>query len=183
MSIHQDAMDLLKNIYETYQQVGNYSVERSVYLNYPKRQKLTQLISYLTELGYITDYAPCVGFPISVRPTATGIQCIEQIQEHPSQISIHVSGDNKGIIGASVSGNTLNMASSFHQFQETANKESLTAEERKQLLAVVNEFYDKMEKKQTIQKGLFSNVAHILTKHQTLLVPLETALISYLLNK
>lgn len=181
MTLHTTAMHLLKEIYDSPQ--GIYQISHDDFSKLPSPLHLQQLITYLKESQYVTNYMPSIGYPISVRITADGIRSVEHIQKSPSAVSINFSGTNNGIIGTAVTGNTVTITSTFEQFEKLANEETMTHADREAVLQAVKEFYNSMNENQPISKGILSKVAHILSSHQALIAPIETAFMTYLLYK
>lgn len=75
MSIHENALNLLKEIYSICQEERAYTLSKANYsnLSFKDRIQLDTSINYLLELNYIKNYAPSCGFPISCQITAKGI--------------------------------------------------------------------------------------------------------------
>lgn len=96
--------------------------------------------------------------------------------------SINFSGNNYGIIGNLVKGNTISQPITFPQYQQIIDKEPLTEEERCLIQEIAHDLFLRAEKGYPVEKGMLSKIKNILSDHQALLVPLEELLLHYLFN-
>lgn len=96
--------------------------------------------------------------------------------------SINFSGNNYGIIGFSVHGNTITQPITFPQYQQIIDKEPLTKEERCLIQKITQDLFHRAENGYPVEKGMLSKIKNILSDHQALLVPLEELLLHYLFN-
>ena len=83
MSIHEDALVLLKEIYDETQRYRLFERSQDFYRNLSRedRLKLDNSLKYLEELNYVSEYAATCGYPISYTITAKGIMQIEKIEQ------------------------------------------------------------------------------------------------------
>lgn len=117
MSIHEDALVLLKEIYDETQRYRLFERSQDFYRNLSRedRLKLDNSLKYLEELNYVSEYAATCGYPISYTITAKGIMQIEKIeQEKPTtsiETQINFNGTNNGILATNATSNTINNSS------------------------------------------------------------------------
>lgn len=182
MTIHEKAMNLLSQIYESVQQNGKFSISHQTYVNLPSQERmdLKNSLQYLFDERMIKNYAPCAGTPISVTITSDGIREIENIPSNKG--TIHFSGNNYGIIGIAVNGNTINQPIPFSEYQKILDKEPLSQEERLLIQEITQDLFIRSKKGYPIEKGMLSKIKDILSQHQALLVPLEELILHYLFS-
>lgn len=182
MSLYEKSMNLLSQIYDSVQQNGSFSISHKTYVNLSNQERLDlkNSLRYLLDAQLITQYMPCAGIPVSVTLTSSGINKVENIAENKGVIQF--SGNNYGIIGLSVHGNTINQPITFPQYQQIIDKEPLTEEERCLIQEIAHDLFLRAEKGYPVEKGMLSKIKNILSDHQALLVPLEELLLHYLFN-
>ena len=97
MSIHNDSLSLLEQIYQAQNAYGAFNiVSDTLYsLSAEERHSLELQVEYLKEAGFVKNYIPCTGLPISLKLTALGIQEVENVQTNASSPSINIMGDRK----------------------------------------------------------------------------------------
>lgn len=182
MSMHEDAMALLSQIYEAVRETGAFDISRSDYLKMAPRdrQTLENCLNYLRDEGFVKPYAPCAGTPVSVTITSGGIKKIENVVSNEGVIQF--SGNNYGIIGISVKGNTISQPMPFDQYKQILDKERLSDAERREVIEIVQDLFERSAKGYPVEKGMLSKIKNTLAQHQALLVPIEELILHYIFS-
>nr|DAG85946.1 MAG TPA: hypothetical protein [Caudoviricetes sp.] len=181
MSIHNDALSLLEQIYDAQNSYGAYNIARDTFdnLSLKYRQSLEQQVKYLKDSGYVENHTPCSGLPISLVPTALGIQKVENIQTNASP-SINIMGANYGIVGDNNSSNIINNNCTFSDVQELVNSSDFSEEDKALLLKELKSLYDRIEMKAPIEQGMLSSIADKIKDYQPLLGAVLSSLTTFL---
>lgn len=183
MGIHKDSMEFLSQIYEICIKQGSYQIERSTYMDLSKenRQYLEQCFNYLKQKGYIQNYAPCAGFPISVEMTPDGIQVVEKICPTPSTAAVTniVYGDNYGITGNNAVGNTISNIATFDDIRSLISSK-VDEDDQQKLLDALKPLYDRLDIGAPIEKGMLSTISENLEKYQTVLGAVLSSVTAFL---
>lgn len=183
MSIHSESMKLLKQIYNACNEGPAFTVAQDALYNMTSKERhiLEQQVNYLEDDGYIDNYAPCTGWPISVKITPLGIRTIEEIPDSSFSTNITtIYGNNYGITGNNNTGNTLNNGASFSDIEELISSHSYSAEEKELLLSTLKPLYDRIEMGAPIEKGMLSTVADKLQNFQPLLSAVVNSVTTFL---
>lgn len=169
MSIHENALNLLKEIYSVCQEKRAYTLSKANYcnLNSKERIQLDTSMNYLLDLNYVRNYAPSCGFPISCQITAKGIREVEHIiSENQSKTSIgtqiNINGStNYGVISSVATSNTINTNLSNenlnHLIDDIIKTNKDNEEKIKELLLLLEEKSVHSQDKSTISK-IFSHI-------------------------
>ena len=182
MSIHNDALSLLKQIYDAQNSYGAFNIVRDTFdnLSSKERQSLEQQVQYLKESDYVKNHIPCSGYPISLVLTARGIQQVENVQTNTSSSSINIMGSNYGIVGDNNSSNIINNNCSFSDVQELVTSSDFSEEDKALLLKELKSLYDRIEMKAPIEQGMLSSIADKIKDYQPLLGAVLSSLTTFL---
>lgn len=182
MSIHNDSLSLLEQIYNAQNAYGSFAIVRETFDNLPfkDRQALEQQVKYLKDSGYVENHTTCVGLPISLVLTASGIRKVENIQTNASSPSINIMGSNYGIVGDNNSSNIINNNCSFSDVQELVNSSDFSEEDKALLLKELKSLYDRIEMKAPIEQGMLSSIADKIKDYQPLLGAVLSSLTTFL---
>lgn len=99
-----------------------------------------------------------------------------------SSVIIQFSGNNYGIIGISVKGNTISQPMPFDQYKQILDKERLSDAERREVIEIVQDLFERSAKGYPVEKGMLSKIKNTLAQHQALLVPIEELILHYLFS-
>lgn len=184
MGVHDNAMVLLKEIYEVCNTYDAYEFDRQSYssLSAEDRRELNRLIDYLKSMQFIDNFAPRVGSPVSVKITPKGICAIEEIPEATTTNNI-VFGNNYGITGNHAVGNTISNGASFEDIKSLITVTVNNQQDQKTLIEALKPLYDRMEIGAPIEKGVLSSIADKLHEYQPLLTAIASSLLPYLMGK
>jgi hypothetical protein len=185
LSIHEDSMSLLKNMYEECLTQGSYSIDRETYMNmdHLERKKLDSYIQYLRESYYIKPHTLCVGLPVSYTLTSDGIRQIEGINTTGGDTVYNiVHGDNYGITANTATGNTFNTGNSLADVITLIEKSVPSKAEQDELLDAISKLFDRIEKGYPIEKGLLSSVKGPLEKYQSIVAAIIPKVFDYLVS-
>ena len=184
MGVHDNAMVLLKEIYEVCNTYDAYEFDRQSYssLSAEDRRELNRLIDYLKSMQFIDSFAPRVGSPVSVKITPKGICAIEEIPEATTTNNI-VFGNNYGITGNHAVGNTISNGASFEDIKSLITVTVNNQQDQKTLIEALKPLYDRMEIGAPIEKGVLSSIADKLLEYQPLLTAIASSLLPYLIGK
>lgn len=184
MGVHDNAMILLKEIYEVCNTYDGYEWDRQSYssLSAEDKHELNCLINYLKSKQFIDNFAPCVGSPVSVKITSKGICAIEEIPEAKTTNNI-VYGNNYGITGNHAVGNTISNGASFDDIKSLIATTINDRQDKKDLIEALKPLYDRIEIGAPIEKGMLSKVADKLQEYQPLLASVVSSLLPYLMGK
>lgn len=186
MGIHDESMELLKEIYDcqTIQQ-SPYIIDAATYRKFTSEtlHKLMTCMSYLKQNGFVKNYAPCSGAPVSLEITATGIQQIEHIVSQPQGANIIIHGNVSGIVGQNVSGNTIHQGISVEEFKSLLPDLIKDENDLKEISQKLDPLLKRMEFGAPLEKGLLSSAKQHLEKYQTLYAAVVQIATNYLLNK
>lgn len=182
MSIHNDSLSLLEQIYNAQNAYGSFAIVRNTFDNLPfkDRQALEQQVKYLKDSGYVENHTPCVGLPISLVLTASGIRKVENIQTNASIPSINIMGANYGIVGDNNSSNIINNNCSFSDVQELVKSSDFSEEDKALLLKELKSLYDRIEMKAPIEQGMLSSISDKIKDYQPLLGAVLSSLTTFL---
>ena len=186
MGLHNDSMKLLQEIYDVCYNQHNHAYNISIKyfsgLTREARMQLESQLLYLKDESLITEYAPCSGTPFSVRPTSLGIQTVEQIAETVAPSSITIHGNVSGIVGNTVTGNTINQGYSFDEMQELIRNAIADPAEQQAIEAAIKDIYSRIEKEEPLEKGMLNKVATNIERYQGIIAAVGQTLTSYLLK-
>ena len=182
MSIHNDALSLLEQIYNSQNAYGAFNITRNTFdsLSAEERHSLEMQVEYLKEAGFVKNYIPCTGLPISLKLTALGIQEVENVQTNASIPSINIMGANYGIVGDNNSSNIINNNYSFSDVRELVNSSDFSEEDKALLLKELKSLYDRIEMKAPIEQGMLSSIADKIKDYQPLLGAVLSSLTTFL---
>lgn len=182
MSIHNDALSLLKQIYDAQNLYEAFNIARDTFdnLSSEERRSLEMQVEYLKEAGFVKNYIPCTGLPISLKLTALGIQEVENVQANASSPSINIMGANYGIVGDNNSSNIINNNCSFSDVQELVKSSDFSEEDKALLLKELKSLYDRIEMKAPIEQGMLSSIADKIKDYQPLLGAVLSSLTAFL---
>lgn len=185
MGIHTNAMELLKVIYNHCNTHHAYEIGRETYMSLSSEDRLDldNRIKYLHSGGFIENFAPCVGVPISVEISPAGIRTVEGISIAPSSTTNIVYGNNYGITGNNASGNTISIGLSFEDMKALIAATVPNEADRSTLVEALQPLYDRIEIGAPIEKGLLSKVSDKLQEYQELLSAVASSILPYLLGK
>lgn len=181
MSIHEQAMSLLKVIYQRCKCTRAYDVDIETYraLSRVDRFNLENSISYLQSMNYVAPVAVCSNNPISVAITANGARVIEGVPDAQASTNI-VYGDNYGITGNNATGNTISNGASFEDIRILISSHFTNVQEQKELIEALKPLYDRMEINAPIEKGMLSHIADKLQSFQPLLSAIISSVTTFL---
>lgn len=182
MSIHNNALSLLEQIYDVQNTDGAFNIGKDEFDNLPfkDRQALKQQVKYLKDSGYVENHTPCVGLPISLVLTASGIRKVENVQTNASSPSINIMGSNYGIVGDNNSSNIINNNCSFSDVQELVNSSDFSEEDKALLLRELKSLYERIEMQAPIEQGMLSSIADKIKDYQPLLGAVLSSLTTFL---
>ncbi|MDU2555582.1 MAG: hypothetical protein E7C93_00655 [Veillonella sp.] len=182
MSVHNNALSLLSQIYDAQNTNGAFNIARDIFdsLSVAERHSLEMQVEYLKEAGFVKNYIPCTGLPISLKLTALGIQEVENIQTNASSTSINIMGANYGIVGDNNSSNIINNNCSFSDVQELIKSSDFSEEDKALLLKELKSLYDRIEMKAPIEQGMLSSIADKIKDYQPLLGAVLSSLTTFL---
>jgi hypothetical protein len=182
MSIHNDSLSLLEQIYNAQNAYGAFNIVRDTFysLSVEERHSLEMQVEYLKEAGFVKNHIPCTGLPISLKITALGIQEVENVQTNASSTSINIMGANYGIVGDNNSSNIINNNCSFSDIQELVNSSDFSEEDKALLLKELKSLYDRIEMKAPIEQGMLSSIADKIKDYQPLLGAVLSSLTTFL---
>lgn len=183
MAIHTKAMELLEQIYETCNNCTSFTVTQDALSSMDSKEYLSleQQVNYLKDSGYISDYAPCSGWPISVKITPHGIRTIEEITDSSIAANITtVYGNNYGIAGNNNSSNTINNNFSFSDIKKIIHSEVESEEDRVFLEENLKPLYDRIELGAPIEQGMLSKISSKLESYQPLLSAVLSSVTTFL---
>lgn len=182
MSIHINALSLLKQIYDAQDLYGAFNVVRDTFdnLSPTERHSLEMQVEYLKEAGFVKNYIPCTGLPISLKLTALGVQEVENVKTNASSPSINIMGANYGIVGDNNSSNIINNNCSFSDVQELVKSSGFSEEDKELLLKELKSLYDRIEMKAPIEQGMLSSIADKIKDYQPLLGAVLSSLTTFL---
>lgn len=182
MSIHNDALSLLKQIYDAQNLYGAFNIVRDTFdnLSAEERHSLEMQIEYLKEAGFVKNHIQCSGLPISLKFTALGIQKVENVQTNDSSPSINIMGANYGIVGDNNSSNIINNNCSFSDVRELVNSSDFSEEDKALVLKELKSLYDRIEMKAPIEQGMLSSIADKIKDYQPLLGAVLSSLTTFL---
>ena len=182
MSIHNDALSLLKQIYDAQNLYGAFNIVRDTFdnLSAEERHSLEMQVEYLEEAGFVKNYIPCSGLPISLKLTALGIQNVENVQTNDSSPSINIMGSNYGIVGDNNSSNIINNNCSFSDVRELVNSSDFSEEDKALVLKELKSLYNRIEMKAPIEQGMLSSIADKIKDYQPLLGAVLSSLTTFL---
>ena len=174
MSIHNDALSLLKQIYDAQNLYGAFNIVRDTFdnLSAEERHSLEMQIEYLKEAGFVKNHIQCSGLPISLKLTALGIQKVENVQTNDSSPSINIMGANYGIVGDN--------NCSFSDVRELVNSSDFSEEDKALVLKELKSLYDRIEMKAPIEQGMLSSIADKIKDYQPLLGAVLSSLTTFL---
>ncbi|WP_273420254.1 hypothetical protein [Veillonella caviae] len=184
MSIHDESMNLLKDIYDACNLHRSFNVSLNDYhsLSAETRNSLEAKIEYLKECTYIQNDTPCVGLPISVRITALGIRAIENIPTDNSAQIMNIYGSNYGVVGNNNSANTITNNYSFQDVQKIISKCTLSDEEKSELEAALKPLYDRIEIGAPIERGMLASISDKIKDYQPLLSAIVSSVTNFLIG-
>ena len=182
MSVHNNALSLLSQIYNAQNTNGAFNIPRDSFdsLSAAERHSLEMQVEYLKEAGFVKNYIPCTGLPISLKLTALGIQEVENVQTNASSPSINIMGANYGIVGDNNSSNIINNNCSFSDVQELVKSSDFSEEDKALLLKELKSLYDRIEMKAPIEQGMLSSIADKIKNYQPLLGAVLSSLTTFL---
>lgn len=179
MSIYENSMNLLKEIYDS----KILRIDSDTYRAMPVDEKiqLNESIHYLLQKGFIQKYALCTGMPVSYKITALGIDEIEQIKviSNPAN-NIIINGNVSGIVGHNVTGNTINQGCSLEEFKKLLDSSISNKQEVEEIKKLLEPLFQRMENNEPLDKGVLGNISDHLQKHEGLYTTLLTLIMSYL---
>ena len=168
----------MKQIYDAQNLYEAFNIARDTFdnLSAEERRSLEMQVEYLKEAGFVKNYIPCTGLPISLKLTALGIQEVENVQTNASSPSINIMGANYGIVGD----NIINNNCSFSDVQELVKSSDFSEEDKALLLKELKSLYDRIEMKAPIEQGMLSSIADKIKDYQPLLGAVLSSLTTFL---
>ena len=186
MSIHENAMELLKYIYDGYLNgYASYDVSQSTIdsMSSSDRASFLASIAYLKDVNLLKPYAECKDTPVSVKITSTGINAIEKVPTVQAGTNITVNGNVSGIVGQNVTGNTINQGFSVEEFKLLLEKTVTNKAELQQINKELEPILKRIEIGSPLEKGLLASLKGHFDKYQTLYSSLLQVIGTYLLSK
>ena len=165
MSIHTDSMELLEEIYHCCKTNQSFNLSQDYLFDLlpNKCHDLEMQVDYLRDSGYVSDFAPTCGFPISLKITSKGIMAIENVSTPVATSNVtNIYGSNFGIAGNNNSSNTVN--NTFKQM----------------LLNELKPLYDRIELGAPLEKGMLSSISDKIKDYQPLLGAVLSSLTTFL---
>ena len=175
MSVHNNALSLLSQIYDAQNTNGAFNIARDRFDSLSAAERHS-----LEEAGFVKNYIPCTGLPISLKLTALGIQEVENVQTNASSPNINIMGANYGIVGDNNSSNIINNNCSFSDVQELVNSSKFSEEDKALVLKELKSLYDRIEMKAPIEQGMLSSIADKIKDYQPLLGAVLSSLTTFL---
>lgn len=183
MKIHKQSLELLQQIYDTCNKHKMYSIERRTYQNMSQEERhvFDSCISYLKDSEFIKDYAPCVGFPISVSMTPLGIRTIENVPNTPAESATTniVYGNNYGITGNNATNNVISNGASFDDIRSIILS-TVHEQDQQELLNALKPLYERIDIGAPIEQGTLSTISEKLKEYQPLLVAVLSSITTFL---
>lgn len=182
MSVHNNALSLLSQIYDAQNTNGAFNIARDRFdsLSAAERHSLGMQVEYLKGAGFVKNHTPCIGLPVSLVLTARGIQQVKNIQTNHSSPSINIMGSNYGIVGDNNSSNIINNNCSFSDVHELVNSSDFSEEDKALVLKELKSLYDRIEMKAPIEQGVLSSIADKIKDYQPLLGAVLSSLTTFL---
>lgn len=184
MGIHEQAMHILKLIYDIAKNrpYMEYELDRTDFYNLPKndQNEIQQSVDYLLNEGYLVPHIPRIGLVISCKLTPKGIQYIEGItQSNQQPLSFTINGNNYGIFGNQVTGNTVNNSCTFEDVKRQVDETVIDETDKKEIMETLNRISMLMEMDAPIEKGAISKISGKLEKYQSLVAPFISFFLGY----
>ena len=184
MGIHEQSMNILKLIYDVAKNrpYMEYELDRNTFWGLPEedRNEMQQSIRYLVNEGYVKNFMRCVGRPISCTLTPKGIRQIEGIVVPAQQpLSFTINGNNYGIFGNQVTGNTVNNSCTFDDVKRQVDETVIDETDKKEIMETLNHLAKLMEVDAPIEKGAISKISDKLEKYQSLVAPFISFFLGY----
>lgn len=164
MSICDDAIQQLKQMYEIMQKnnLTSYNISRDNLMKMDKdnRFEMDRNFKFMKDEGWIKNFAPCVGMPISYELTSRGIKVAEDAIEKPviQQTNYHIGIANNSIVGDNAHDNILNIGASFEDLKLLVDQNILNQSERAEILNILKALQDRMNSGKPLEKGLLSKI-------------------------
>lgn len=184
MSIHTDSMQLLEEIYHCCKTNQSFSLSHDYLLDLlpNKYHDLEMQLDYLRDSGYVSNFAPTSGFPISLKITSKGIRAIEDISTPVATSNVtNIYGSNFGIVGNNNSSNTVNNTFSYSDIQNIIDNSPYSDEEKQILLTELKPLYDRMELGAPLEKGILSSISDKIKDYQPLLSAVLNSITTFLI--
>lgn len=146
------------------------------------RQLIEQCVDYLKEEYFIKPYAVCADIPISYKITSSGIRQIEKIhsESDKSTSSITIHGNVNGIVGHTVTGNTINQGYTLEEFKSLLNSSISNKQDLETINSLLEPLFKRMEINAPLDKGVLGNISEHLQKHDGIYSALLSLIGTYL---
>mgnify|MGYP000007189925 FL=1 len=186
MNIHNDAMDLLKYIYDGLSEgydSYNVSEDKLEAMSPNDRTSFLASVNYLKQENFVKPYAEYKGVPVSVKITSKGIKAIEKISTVQPTTNIIVNSNVSGIVGQNIAGNTINQGLSIADFQAILQANISDKQDLQKIQEELAPLFKRMEIGSPLEKGLLSSAKEHLENYQTIYGSLLQVIGTYLLAK
>ncbi|MFR1898704.1 MAG: hypothetical protein ACLS3B_03960 [Veillonella atypica] len=183
MSIHTDSMELLEEIYHCCKTNQSFNLSQDYLFDLlpNKYHDLEMQVDYLRDAGYVSDFAPTCGFPISLKITSKGIMAIENVSTPVATSNVtNIYGSNFGIAGNNNSSNTVNNTFNYSNLQNIIDNSPYSDNEKQMLLNELKPLYDRIELGAPLEKGMLSSISDKIKDYQPLLGAVLSSLTTFL---